>query len=105
MVGGRTSTDGIPGEEILDVGRLGAPWLRRLRRYRGYIYSWRSFGSRRSRTQSPRIFNESTVTRMAMPGRIETHHACSMSPRPSATITPHDGVGGGVPAPRRDNAA
>ena len=40
-----------------------------------------------------------------MPGRIETHQACSMSPRPSATITPHDGVGGGIPTPRNDNAA
>src|SRR5207247_6239957 len=27
MVGGRTSTDGKPGEEIRDVGRLAAPWL------------------------------------------------------------------------------
>jgi pimeloyl-ACP methyl ester carboxylesterase len=67
--------------------------------------TWRSFGSSRSRTQSPRMFSESTVTRMAMPGRIETHHACSISPRPSATITPHDGVGGGIPTPRKESAA
>ena len=65
----------------------------------------RSLGSRRSRTQSPRMFSESTVTRIAMPGRIETHQACSMRPRPSATITPHDGVGGGMPTPRNESAA
>src|SRR5574341_1417089 len=69
------------------------------------LHTWRSFGSRRSRTQSPRMFSERTVTRMAMPGRIEIHHACSISPRPSATMTPHDGVGGGIPTPRNESAA
>src|SRR4030095_800145 len=63
-------------------------------------HTWRSLGSRRSRTQSPRMVRDRTVTRGAMPGKINTHHACSMSPRPSATMTPHDGVGGGMPTPR-----
>ena len=35
-----------------------------------------------------------------MPRKIDTHHARSMSPRPSATMTPHDGVGGGMPTSR-----
>ena len=43
------------------------------------------------------MFSEITVTRIARPGKIEIHQACSISPRPSATITPHDGVGGGMP--------
>ena len=37
----------------------------------------------------------------AAPGITESHQALAMWLRPSATIWPHDGVGGGMPAPRK----
>jgi hypothetical protein len=36
-----------------------------------------------------------------MPGNIDSHHALASLPRPSATIWPQEGVGGGIPAPRK----
>ncbi len=36
-----------------------------------------------------------------MPGISDTHHASAMRPRPSDTISPQVGVGGGMPAPRK----
>ena len=38
---------------------------------------------------------------IATPGIMEIHHAVATFARPSATICPHDGVGGGMPAPRK----
>ena len=47
------------------------------------------------------MFKEITVTKMARPGKMEIHQACSMRPRPSSTITPQEGVGGGIPTPMK----
>src|SRR5262249_4794278 len=66
---------------------------------------WRSFGSRRSRSQSPSRLKLNTTSRIARPGKNDTHHAVVMNSRPSATIEPQAGVGGGMPAPRNDSAA
>ena len=38
-----------------------------------------------------------------MPGIVDIHHATASLSRPSATIEPHAGVGGGTPAPRKLN--
>src|SRR5262249_18484683 len=61
----------------------------------------RNLGSSRSRIQSPPRLNASTTTVMARPGKREYHHAEFMYCRPSATIAPQVGVGGGIPAPRK----
>ena len=42
---------------------------------------------------------------MAAPGTTESHQALAMWLRPSDTIWPHDGVGGGIPAPRKESEA
>ena len=57
-------------------------------------------GSRRSRSQSPSRFIDSTVSIIARPGKRDTHQPLSevTSSRPSATIRPHAGVGRGMPA-------
>src|SRR5262249_37648989 len=68
-------------------------------------HSWRSLGSRRSRSQSPNRLTDSTRRVMAMPGIRATHQASASRPRPSGTIVPQVGVGGGMPAPRNDNDA
>ena len=39
----------------------------------------------------------STTSMIASPGNIDIHQALGDWPRPSATIWPHDGVGGGMP--------
>src|SRR5262245_56920361 len=65
----------------------------------------RSRGSNRSRTASPTRLTESTTSRIASPGSVDTHHADAISALPSATITPHDGFGGGMPAPRNESVA
>ena len=38
--------------------------------------------------------DDSTVSMMQIPGNIETHHAVTISSRPSAIITPHAGENG-----------
>src|SRR5882724_5906822 len=68
-------------------------------RYRAY--SCRSLGSRMSRNQSPTILNDNTTSIMAIPGQTDTHHSVSTYLRPSATIPPQVGAGGGIPAPRK----
>ena len=40
-----------------------------------------------------------------MPGKKDIHHAVSTRFLPSDTITPQDGVGGGMPSPRKLNVA
>ena len=58
-------------------------------------------GSSQSRSQSPKRLKASTTSMIAAPGITASHHALAMWLRPSATIWPHDGVGGGMPAPRK----
>src|SRR5439155_9291986 len=66
-------------------------------------HSCRSLGSSRSRSQSPNTLTDRTRRVIAMPGISDTHHASAMRPRPSNTISPQVGVGGGMPAPRKLN--
>src|SRR6185503_2028082 len=68
-------------------------------------HSWRNLGSNRSRSQSPNRLTDRTSAVIASPGIRETHHASAMRPRPSETIRPQVGVGGGMPAPRKLSAA
>src|SRR5262245_57851739 len=65
----------------------------------------RNFGPSRSRNQSPNRYTARTSDVIANPGISETHHASAMRPRPSETISPQVGVGGGMPAPRKLSAA
>src|SRR5206468_5435492 len=58
-----------------------------------------------SRRPSPSRFSPSTARPIATPGAIETHGATRSKSRPSATIAPHDGVGGCAPRPMNDSAA
>ena len=46
--------------------------------------------------------NESTVKKIAMPGKKATHHADPRYSLPAEMSAPHDGVGGGTPAPKND---
>ena len=64
--------------------------------------SARGFGRRR---RGPALSRRAGVAAMAIPGSVEIHQAWSRLPRPSATIPPHDGVGGGTPSPRKESAA
>ena len=50
---------------------------------------------------SPKTFTERTVNRMANPGIIQSHHAETTYDLPSAIIEPQEGVGGGIPTPRK----
>src|SRR5262249_59785174 len=67
--------------------------------------SWRSLGSSVSRSQSPRRLKARTTSRIASPGKSDTHQALVTKSRPSAIIDPQAGVGGGMPAPRNDTEA
>src|SRR5258705_6902483 len=58
-----------------------------------------------SRRPSPSKLRPSTARPIATPGAIETHGATRSRSRPSATIAPHDGVGGCAPRPMNDSAA
>ena len=42
-----------------------------------------------------------TTVNMASPGKVEIHHARPSTSRPTATISPHSGVGGCAPSPRK----
>ena len=61
----------------------------------------RSLGSSLSLNQSPRKLSDITVISIATPGTTVIHQATLIYPRPSATIAPHVGVGGGTPAPTK----
>ena len=50
---------------------------------------------------SPKTFTERTVNRMANPGIIQSHQAETTYDLPSAIIEPHEGVGGGIPTPKK----
>src|SRR5207237_8217927 len=71
----------------------------------GHAQSWRSFGSSVSRSQSPSRLKASTTSRIASPGKNDTHQALVTKSRPSAIIEPHAGVGGGMPAARKERDA
>jgi hypothetical protein len=51
-------------------------------------------GSRASRRPSPTKLNAMTVTRIATPGKMPIHGACSKKLRPSLSIRPQAGLGG-----------
>ena len=65
----------------------------------------RSLGSRVSLSQSPKRFRDITVNRTARPGIVEIHQAPASRSRPSATMEPQAGVGGGTPAPKKLSVA
>src|SRR5437588_269379 len=58
-----------------------------------------------SRKPSPMRLTASTVRPIASPGKSETHGATRSRSRPSATIAPQEGVGGGAPNPTNESAA
>src|SRR5690348_8307840 len=62
-------------------------------------------GVRASRSPSPNRLMPTTVRPMASPGNSDTHGATRSRSRPSATIAPHEGVGGAAPSPTNDKAA
>src|SRR5262245_14333902 len=64
-----------------------------------------SCGSSQSRNPSASMLKPRTAVTMARPGKITTHGAWSMKPRPSESMRPSDGVGGRTPTPRKDSAA
>ncbi len=46
-----------------------------------------------------------TMTTIATPGNVDSHHAVLMNDRPSFSIAPQSGVGGRIPRPRKLSAA
>ena len=60
----------------------------------------RDFGSRMSAMPSPRRFSPSTVTTIAMPGKIAIHGATTMRVCASNSMRPQLGIGGWAPRPR-----
>src|SRR5229473_2724113 len=59
-------------------------------------------GSSASRRPSPNRLNPNTVTKIATPGKVATHHAEARNCRPSTIILPQLGSGGWAPSPRYD---
>src|SRR6266436_3786879 len=71
------------------------------RAHRG-AYILRSCGSRRTLSQSPSSCVASTTSRMPSPGKMVSHQSPTISiDRPSASIDPQAGSGGGTPTPRK----
>src|SRR5215469_6998866 len=65
-------------------------------------YMLRSCGSSRTRSQSPSSCVASTTRRMPSPGNTVSHQSPTISiERPSASIEPQAGSGGGTPTPRK----
>src|SRR5215471_12153761 len=60
-------------------------------------------GSSASRKPSPKRLNPSTVTKIATPGKVATHHAEARNCRPSTIMLPQLGSGGWAPSPRYDS--
>ena len=50
---------------------------------------------------SPNKFIEITVTIIAIPGKVASHHALLKKSRDSARSNPHSGVGGLAPIPKK----
>ena len=46
--------------------------------------------------------NEKTVRNIAMPGKKAIHHADPRNTLPEEMSAPHEGVGGGTPAPKKE---
>src|SRR5262249_61770000 len=86
------------GAEVLHVEQEGAGPARG-------DHTWRRRGSSQSRSQSPNRLKASTTSMMAAPGTTDSHQAPAMWLRPSATLRPHDGGGGAIPAPRNESEA
>ena len=65
------------------------------------------FGSRYSRSPSPKKLKAMTVSAMARPGNSSSWGAiCSVvMSRASSIIVPQEGAGGGTPKPRNDSEA
>src|SRR5262249_42720881 len=67
---------------------------------------FRSWGSRRTRNQSPNMLADSTSIEMQTPGKTASHHLPSIkASRSWDIISPHEGSGGGTPTPRKLRAA
>src|SRR5439155_25404215 len=64
-------------------------------------YYERSVGSRASRRPSPRKLMLSTVSRIAMPGKIVSQGLEDIVLCASCSMFPHDGVGTWTPRPRK----
>src|SRR6266850_1658419 len=72
-------------------GHVGAP-----------IQRFRSWGSRRTRNQSPKSWVARTIRRMHSPGKTVSHHWPAIRVgRASASMSPQAGWGGGTPTPRK----
>ena len=54
---------------------------------------------------SPSRLNASTVSVMAMPGKIMSHGARNSSLRPRPSMSPHSAAGGCTPRPKKPSAA
>src|SRR5437762_6433698 len=68
--------------------------------------SWRSWGSSLTRSQSPRMFADSTINMMQQPGKMVSHQRPTIRLcLPSESINPQAGCGGGTPTPRKDSVA
>src|SRR5580765_7532277 len=66
----------------------------------------RNCGSSRMRSQSPISCVARTTSMMQRPGKIVSHQSPTISiERPSASIEPQAGSGGGTPTPRNDSDA
>src|SRR5215469_13460317 len=66
------------------------------------VHRLRSWGSRRTLSQSPRSCVANTTNRMPRPGNTVSHQSPTISiDRPSASIEPQAGSGGGTPTPRK----
>src|SRR5436190_14820554 len=73
-------------------GHLGAP----------HVHRFLSWGSRRTRSQSPNNWVASTIRRMHAPGNTVSHHWPAINVgRASESMRPHAGWGGGTPTPRK----
>ena len=56
-------------------------------------------GPARAAARRPTRLKASTVTKIARPGNVATHHWSRITVRPSATMRPQSGVGGRAPRP------
>jgi hypothetical protein len=64
-------------------------------------HSCLGFGSRRSLSPSPNRLNARTTRAMANLGNSDSHQTLVIFPRLTATIWPQDGIGGGMPTPKK----
>src|SRR5205823_1864482 len=74
--------------------------IERCRFHRSFV---RDFGSNASRTPSPINVANISVMKSAQTAEVAIHGACRFC-KPCEIISPHDGVGGGRPKPRKSSA-